>query len=125
MVPLPDTDPDGTYFFSELLTKVFDIFMTLPSLSELFKPPTQRPPPTERGEIINLMDFPVPSISPTPLTPSRLPIPTGFELKPAGPEKEPWIDMPWLQSTDEYAELTSNPWQYKNKRSSIIPSPLL
>jgi len=51
-------------------------------------------------------------------------LPAGFELKPAGREKVPWEELPELQNTDEYEELTTNRWDYKLKRSSIIP-PLL
>ena len=46
--------------------------------------------------------------------------PAGFELKPAGPEKESWLGNPGLQHSDDYHELTSNGWNHK--RSGNAPS---
>ena len=63
-----------------------------------------------------------------PLTPPQNPtpeLPAGFELKPAGPEKVPWVELPELENTDEYEELTSNRWNYYLKRFSIISSVLI
>jgi len=61
---------------------------------------------------------------PPPAYPSPPPEPSpGFELKPAGPEKEPWLGIPSLQNSDDYEELVSNRWNYNRKRSSIIFSP--
>lgn len=68
-----------------------------------------------------LMHRPVSHIPPTPLTPSLLPVPTGFELKSPGPENVPWVEAPTLQKSNEYLELTENPWGYKQKRSSTGP----
>jgi len=81
---------------------------------------------------MNIMDWPVPEIPITPLTPSHLPTPTaaGSELKPPVPEKEkekekekeePWSEIPSLQdTTDEYEDLTINPLNYNHKRSSML-----
>lgn len=115
MAPAARPDPGVTPCFkgSRLISAISSLFKPKPSLR-----PSFRTPKKEKGESINLMDTPVPPIYPTPLTPSRLPTPTGFELKPAGPEKEPWMDIPSLQGTDDFDELMSNHWDHKHKRSS-------
>ncbi|PUU81844.1 hypothetical protein B9Z19DRAFT_1062334 [Tuber borchii] len=69
-------------------------------------------------ESSHILDQVVPYIPPTPLTPSLLPVPTGFELKSPGPENVPWEEDPTLKKTNEYLELIENPWSYHRKRSS-------
>ncbi|PUU81863.1 hypothetical protein B9Z19DRAFT_1121639 [Tuber borchii] len=61
---------------------------------------------------------------PPPQNPSPE-LPAGFELKPAGPEKVPWVELPDLQKTDEYEELTSNRWNYNRKRSIEAQEPIM
>ena len=75
-----------------------------------------------------LLPIPLPTPFPTP-TPTLPPLialseqPAGFELKPPGPENVPWVKVPGLQDTEEYRQLTFNPWHYLRKRSGTI-SPL-
>ncbi|PUU81840.1 hypothetical protein B9Z19DRAFT_1121607 [Tuber borchii] len=75
-------------------------------------------------ESSHILDQVVPYIPPTPLTPSLLPVPTGFELKSPGPENVPWEEDPTLKKTNEYLELIENPWSYHRKRSIQDYEPL-
>ena len=118
MVPLPISNSDTTGALSRLLSAISSIFKYMSSSRPLFQTP-------ERADGIAIMDSEVPSIPITPLTPSQLPVPTGFDLKPPGPQKDPWLGNSDLQGTDEYAELISNVWDDKRKRSSTFsPSPV-
>ena len=113
MAPLPIINTNATGALSRLLSAISSVFKYMSSSRPLFH--TQ-----EGADGIAIMDSEVPSIPITPLAPSQLPVPTGFELKPPGPEKEPWLGNIDLQGTDEYAELISNPWDDKLKRSSTF-----
>ncbi|PUU81861.1 hypothetical protein B9Z19DRAFT_1062346 [Tuber borchii] len=117
MAPRPIVNLDATSPINRLLSAITSIFEFISSSRPLFQ--------SEGADGIVIMDSEVPSIPITPLTPSRLPVPTGFELKPPGPEKESWMGIQVLQDTDEYTELTSNPWSEKRKRSSTFPRPQL
>jgi len=110
MAPRPENEPDGYRVLSTLMSMISSFLgYSKPSLRK------------EPKEIVNIMDQPVPPIPDTPpLIPSKVPIPTPWELPTAGPEKEPWLGIPELKGTDDYAELTKNPWSYKQKRSSMI-----
>ena len=121
--------PDFSPCISRLISAVSTFFKPKHSLRPSSRTSrasqTSRTSRTSKGKkgSINLMDLPVPPIYPPPLTPELLPTPTGFDLKPAGPEKEPWLEIQGLQGSDDFHELTSNPWSYKQKRSSNF-SPL-
>lgn len=104
MAPLPVPDPDAAPAPNRLLS----------TISSLLKPrsPRQRTSFGTSGEGINsieVMDRVIPSQ-----------LPAHFELKPAGPEKQPWSKILDLQSADEYAESISNPSSDKRKRSSTL-----
>lgn len=107
MAPLPDPGPKGA----------FNRFLS--TISSLFKAKSPRRPPPDGDESTPIMDWAVPSIPITPLTPSQLPVPAGFELKPSEPEKEDWLEIADPESKDEYA--TAPDWlSYNHKRSCMI-----
>ena len=81
--------------------------------------PSSTPP--EGINLVELKVFVTPSLLPSPPTaPSELPVPAGFEFKPPEPEKELWLEISSLQSTDVYEELISNKLNYNRKRSGMI-----
>ncbi|PUU81858.1 hypothetical protein B9Z19DRAFT_1062343 [Tuber borchii] len=110
MAPLAKPDPKA---WNRFLSKI----------SSLFKPKPSRRPPPDGDESTPIMDWEVPSIPITPLTPSQLPVPTGFELKSSEPEKEDWLDIADPEDKDEYIT-ASDWWNYNHKRSCIILFPL-
>jgi len=96
------------------------------ALFSLFKPkqPTRRPNSSTSPEGIDSMelkDWGTPSFPTDTDTIEPSDPPAGFELKPAGPEKESWLVIPDLQNSDDYDELVSNTWNHK--RSGIILLP--
>lgn len=114
MAPRPLTS-DNLRTLDRGLEKIISFFKSIPDYIPLSN---TYPHGVESG---GLMDRPVPAILPAPLTPSLLPVPTGFELKSPGPENVPWEKVPTLKKSNEYLELTENPWAYKDKRSSTYP----
>ncbi|PUU81860.1 hypothetical protein B9Z19DRAFT_1121634 [Tuber borchii] len=118
MAPRPLAVPDATAVFHRFLCTISSIFKSKHTLDPLF----QTSP--EEIEGIELQGLGIPSPLPLPPT-SASELPTGFELKPAGPEKEPWLGDLGLQDTDEYGELVSNPWNDKHKRSIQYWQPLV
>lgn len=104
MAPLPVPVPDAAPALNRLLS----------TISSLFKPrsPRQRASLGTSGEGIDSIEVK------DRVIPSQLP--ADFELKPAGPEKQPWSKILDLQSADEYAESMSNPLSNKRKRSSTL-----
>ncbi|PUU78404.1 hypothetical protein B9Z19DRAFT_1065086 [Tuber borchii] len=104
MAPLLVPDPDTTTAPNRLLSAISSPFKP--------RPPRQRASFGTSGEGIDSIEVKGRVI------PSHLP--ADFELKPAGPEKQPWSKIPDLQSADEYAEPMSNPWGDKRKRSSTF-----
>ena len=109
MSPLPLADPEAKGVFNRFLS----------SISSFFKAKSSRRPPPDGDESTPIMDWEVPPIPITPLTPSQLPVPAGFELKPSEPEKEDWLEGADAESKDEYG--TSPDWlSYNHKRSCMI-----
>ncbi|PUU72430.1 hypothetical protein B9Z19DRAFT_1137606 [Tuber borchii] len=130
MPALAEPDPDAAALFNGFLS----------SLSSFFKAkrPFRRPiiPTSPEGDdSVELKTWDRPflppswdsssdSLSPSPPFPAPAPPPTtpvepptGWQLEPAGPEKEPWWRFPGLQKSDEYKELVSNQWNDMSKRS--------
>jgi len=108
--------PDTARVFNSLLS----------TLSSLFKSKSSRRRPIFRTSLegidgTELKDWGAPVFTSFPsfqIPPSELP--ARFELKPLGPGKVPWLEILDLQSTDEYAELVSNPWSDKRKCSNTF-----
>jgi len=89
MAPLPLADPDATAALHRFLSTISSIFKSKHSLDPLFK---NSP---EEIDSIELQGLDIPSsVPPPPISVSELP--TGFELKLPGPEKDPWLENPDL-----------------------------
>ena len=114
MDPLPLANPNATHVIHHLLSAVLQ---SLKSNHTLLRP--YQPSP-KGGESTDTMDWQVPPTPGTPLARSQLPTSIEFGLKPPRPEEEPWWEILSGQDTDDYHELTSNPWSYKRKRSGTL-----
>ena len=108
MAPLPVPDPSLQSTIYNALCKIYSFFKANPDLS-----PASITDPVEVATV-QITGWEAPSLVPTTLTSSELPVAT---------KNETWSEITNTQNPDGFQEFTSDRWNKTVKRSGIILFP--
>ena len=110
MAPLPVADPSLQSTIYNALSKIYSFFKANPDLS-----PASITDPVEVATV-QITGWEAPSLVPTTLTSSVLPVPS---------KTETWLEITNSPNPDGFREFASDRWNKTLKRSGIIIFPLI